>query len=206
MAEITLNGKVTERELRAPIDAPLAMNEAIPYSPKDWGLHPGDVAQVRVGAWDNDAISGSKVGWSTAFTLEVLGAGGTFREQKELRAALLRALIPPLADFLVDASPVGRTGPAVQLWADEAEDRYQAFDEAAARTSGLGELQFEARLVDNVNDARRDLFAFARGLGQGRCRRATAARSSSFTPPTSSRWKPRCGCSTSCSASRRTRS
>ncbi len=167
VAEITLNGKVTERELRAPIDAPLAMNEAIPYSPKEWGLHPGDVAQVRVGAWDNDAISGSKVGWSTAFTLEVLGAGGSFREQKELRAALLRALIPPLADFLVDASPVGRTGPAVQLWADKAEDRYQAFDEAAARTSGLGELQFEARLVDNVNDARRDLFAFARGLGQG---------------------------------------
>jgi hypothetical protein len=167
VAEITVGGKAREVELLQPMDTPRALNEVLPYSAKAWGLREGDVAKVRVGAWDNDGVSGSKVGWSTPFTLEVLGAGGSFQQQAELRAALLEALIPPLADFLTDPSPVGRVGSAVQLWADRAEERYDAFDLAAAGTQGLGKARFEGRLVENVNGPRRDLLAFARGLGAG---------------------------------------
>lgn len=167
VAEVTVGGKAREVELLQPMDTPRALNELLPFTPKAWGLREGDVAKVRVGAWDNDAVSGSKVGWSTPFTLEVLGAGGSFQQQAELRAALLKALIPPLADFLTDPSPVGRVGSAVQLWADRAEERYDAFDLAAAGTQGLGKARFEGRLVENVNGPRRDLLAFARGLGAG---------------------------------------
>jgi hypothetical protein len=166
VAEVTVNGKVSVIELRKPIDTPRAVNEALPFRPSEWGLRSGDVARVRVGAWDNDEVSGSKPGWSTPFSLEVLGAGGSFREQQKLRADLLAALIPPLADFLVDPDPVSASGAGVQRWADGADERYAAFDTVAEGTAGLDEQRFEARIVRNVNERRRDLLAFARGLGR----------------------------------------
>ncbi len=167
VAELTVNGTVRIVELRQPLDTPLSLNEVVYFSPKAWGLKRGDEARVRVGAWDNDAVSGSKPGWSSPFVLEVLGAGGSFREQQELRADLLAALIPPLADFLVDPEALPSASSALHRWVDEAEERYVSFDGVAARTEGLSGRQFEARIVENVNSPRRNLFAFARGLGSG---------------------------------------
>ncbi len=167
VAEITVGGRSREIELRKPIDMPLMANELVRFSPLEWGLKPGDLARVRVGAWDNDEVSGSKPGWSVPFTIEVVGAGGTFREQQELREALKQALIPPLADFLVEVVPGEGSGTAVHRWADGADVRYERFDDVAVGVVGLDSRTFEARIVENVNGPRRDLFAFARGLGAG---------------------------------------
>ncbi len=168
VAEVTVRGKATEVPLRTPLDMPRALTDQPTLRAADLGLSEGDVAKVRVGGWDNDEVSGHKVGWSSIFTIEVLGMSGSKAQNAELREALLAALIPPLADFLLDPALPADTGAQATRWAANADDRYVAFDLVARQTEGLNRRNFEARVIENVNGARRDLFAFVRGLPEGK--------------------------------------
>ncbi len=165
--ELTVNGRVREEPLRVPLDAPRTLADAPAVTASSLGLHLGDVARVRVGAWDNDEVSGSKVGWSSAFTVEIGGAGGSSAASQKLREELFDALVPLLADFLVDPTPLGETAESVSAWSDAAEERYVKFDKVASAAEGYDGRTFEARQIDHVNSARRDLFAFVRGLPAG---------------------------------------
>ncbi len=167
VAEVTVRGKVTEVLLRTPLDMPRALSDQRTLRAADLGLTAGDVAKVRIGAWDNDEVSGNKVGWSAIFTIEVLGAEGSQAQNRELRDALLEALILPLAESLLDPALPADTGAGATTWAGRADDRYGAFDEVARGAEGLNRRNFQARVIENVNGARRDLFAFVRGLPVG---------------------------------------
>lgn len=166
--EVTRAGVVSESPLRTPLDVPRTVADTSDFSAAELGLAAGDTVKVRIGAWDNDEVSGSKPGWSAVFTLEVLGANGSGAQKEALRAAFFDALLPALADFLVDASPVAGDGEAARRWAEGAELRYAAFDEVSVASQGLGEQTLEARMVRNINTPRRDLLAFARGLPSGK--------------------------------------
>lgn len=166
--EVTRAGVAAESALRTPLDAPRTVSDASDFSAAELGLSAGDTVKVRIGAWDNDEVSGSKPGWSAVFTLEVMGANGSGAQKAALRSAFFEALLPALADFLVDAAPLATEGEDARHWTEGAEQRYTAFDEVTERGLGLGAQTLEARLVDNVNTPRRDLFAFARGLPPGK--------------------------------------
>ncbi|GDX81890.1 hypothetical protein LBMAG42_37010 [Deltaproteobacteria bacterium] len=166
--EVTRAGAVSEVPLRTPLDLPRAVSDTSDFSAAELGLAAGDSVKVRIGAWDNDEVSGSKPGWSAVFTLEVLGANGSGAQRTALRSAFFEALLPALADFVVDAAPAADEGDAARRWAEGAEQRYAAFDDVSQASIGLGAQTFEARLVKNVNSPRRDLLAFARGLPPGK--------------------------------------
>lgn len=167
VAEVTVRGKTTEVPVRAPLDTPRALSDQPTLHAAELGLVAGDVAKVRIGGWDNDEVSGHKVGWSSVFTISVLGAAGSQAQNRELREALLTALIPPLAAFLLDPAVAAETGAAATSWAGLADERYAAFDQTARDAEGIDRRNFQARIIQNVNGARRDLLAFVRGLPVG---------------------------------------
>ena len=162
--EVTRGGKAVESPLRSPTDSPRGLSDITDVSVADLGLAAGDSVTVRVGAWDNDEVSGSKAGWSSVFVIEVLGAKGSAAAQAELRKSLFDALLPALADFVIDATPAHREGSGVYRWAELADSRYEAFDAVAAGAEDLGQQTLEAHIIKNVSVPRRDLMAFARGL------------------------------------------
>ena len=166
--EVTRGGKSVESPLRAPVDAPRGLSDVTDVSAEELGLAAGDSVRVRVGAWDNDEVSGSKAGWSSVFVIEVLGAKGTATAQAALRKSLFDALLPALADFVMDPTPADREGSGVQGWAERADARYAAFDAVAEGAEDLGLQTLEAHIIKNVTVPRRDLMAFARGLPEGR--------------------------------------
>ena len=172
VVEVTVRGEVTEYPLRTPVDTPLALVDAPGMLVSELGLGPGDVAKVRIGAWDNDDVGGSKPGWTAPIELRIEGAHGRIAEQKRIRAELLNVLLPLLADFLVDASPVATSAEGVRAYGELADGRFVRFD-LLAEGDILG---FEGRLVAEVTDSRRDLVAFARSLSARNMNPKDAAR------------------------------
>lgn len=160
VVEVTLAGEVKEYTLRTPVDAPLALADVPTLRIAELGLTTGDAAQMRIGVWDNDEISGSKPGWTASFQVRVEGARGRREQQQQLQAELLVALIPVLADFLVDGDPVATTVAGIRAYGETADARYAKFDLLAETVLGGP----PARIVEDVSAARRDLVAFARSL------------------------------------------
>lgn len=165
VVEVKSAGGTREVELRTPADVPRALNDQVRLSTKLLGLKTGEKATIRVGAWDNDAIGGSKVGWSSAVTVEAAGPRGVDQRTWAFRRAARDALVLVLADFLVDPVPAADTGRAANAWAVEADERYGAYDELVRQTwTGAVPSKIEKLWMEGLSKDRRSLIAFARGL------------------------------------------
>lgn len=166
--EVKQGTSVREVELRKPLDAARTLGDVARNLPADLGLQPGDKATLRVGAWDNDDVSGSKAGWSAPIEVEVVGPGGAGQRAMENRRKLRDTLVTVLADFLVEpAAPVaqGAAGPA---WTSVANTRFEAFDALVQEIwGGVEGTGIDYGAVKEVNGRRRELLGFTHGLSGG---------------------------------------
>lgn len=163
--EVDERGKKREVPLRTLIDVPRELAGEISVTPRELGLAPGTTARLRVAAWDNDEVSGSKAGYSSVVEVEVVGPQGQLERHNRYRKLMRDALVLVLADFLLDPSPpvmVAADGPA---WANAAGARYDAFDALVQEAWGGAEPQaFDRTVIDQVTESRRALLAFAAGM------------------------------------------
>lgn len=165
VVEVSQGGKKREVPLRSPADAPRLFGDQARLAPAALGLAAGERATLRVGAWDNDGIGGSKVGWSAPVELEVVGPKGTEEAAWAFRLAARDALVEVLADFLVDPVPPAATLESAAGWGAAADARYVAFDELVRATwLTLGPPKIDQTWMDELSRERRALVGFARGL------------------------------------------
>lgn len=165
VVEVKTGKERREVEVRAPAEVPRVLGDALRLSPKALGLRAGQKASLRLGAWDNDEVSGSKAGWSAAIEVEVLGPRGSAERLWAFRESARDTLVLVLADFLLDPIPPAETGASAAAWGATAEARYASFDQLV-RDTWLGSRppKLDATLIAEVQGGRRTLVAFARGL------------------------------------------
>jgi DNA-binding ferritin-like protein len=121
--EVTQKGRTSEVVLRDPIDVSRALAGQIGKTPRDLGLRPGDEVDLRVSAWDNDPVAGSKKGSSALVKLSVVGPHGRGARLAQYHLALRDALLVALADFLEDPMPPGQDAESMARWGDAARGR-----------------------------------------------------------------------------------
>ncbi|MBN1337283.1 MAG: hypothetical protein JXB39_15095 [Deltaproteobacteria bacterium] len=154
------------RVLRAPLDPAERLSEALDATPLDLGLVPGEAGRVRVVAWDDDAVSGSKAGASRVLALRVLGPRGkTARKVKRIEE-LRGVLVGALADYLEEGWPAGDTGPALLAWGERVAQRMEPLDTLAdAWWEGFDPSTFEGTVVVAVRATHASLLTFVQVLG-----------------------------------------
>ncbi len=165
--EIREGDKVRVVPLRTLLDAPREAGGAVPSSARELGIAAGSVVRLRVGAADNDEVSGSKVGWSAAVEVEVLGPRGRATRRMRLRQEIRDALVDALAAFVLEPSPAVALGARGDAWAERADARYDAVDALIAGDASLLDREsFDGRVLRRLGEHRRVLLATARTLGE----------------------------------------
>lgn len=165
--EITEGGVTREVPLRDPLGIPRDLDDRLTVTPAELGIRAGSTVQLRVKSWDNDEVSGSKAGRSSAIQLDVSGRGGDMKRLLPKRKELRDALVLALAGFLVDPSPAFADPAAGPAWVTEASLRYQKFDSLVAADWAAGEgVEADRVALREVADKRRSLFALVGALAQ----------------------------------------
>jgi predicted nucleic acid-binding Zn-ribbon protein len=161
VVQIREKGKPARENLvTTPVGHPRELGEGLKLTPADLGLAPGSSATLRVGAWDNDAVSGSKAGWSAPIEIEVLGPNGTAPQLAKWREALRDALVDALAPFLLDPSPPIQAAMEADPWSTEARSRYKEVDLLLSQRSNGP----DAKLLKDLNERRSAFFGFLSSL------------------------------------------
>lgn len=122
--EVEIEGKVHEVLLRDPLDTPLSVAGDANKTAREIGLRPGDEAILRVVAYDNDPVAGSKRGSSPNIPVTVSGPRGRGARLAQYHLALRDALLVTLADFLEDPMPPGDDNAAFAKWGEVAMPRF----------------------------------------------------------------------------------
>ncbi len=135
-------------------------------SPRDLGIAAGSQVTLRLGASDNDAVGGSKIGWSAPIEVEVLGPRGRAARDERLRLALRDALVTSLAVHVLEPMPGVEDGADAPAWIERVDNAYADFDIARAELPADGVPTFDARVVERVLTARRALASAASALGR----------------------------------------
>lgn len=143
--------------------------------PTDLGLAPGSEADLQVLAWDNDTVSGSKVGTSRVIHLVVLGPQGRDARRAERHAELEAVMVPILARFLTErplgpggsaAGPGswsldGAAGAEILAWGEAVAARYRPLqDKVDELFGGASDDPMDRRNVNRVIASGRDLVRF----------------------------------------------
>jgi hypothetical protein len=123
-------------------------------TPLDLGLKPGDAVELRVAAFDNDAVSGSKKGTSRPVKLLIKG-GAPKSLTPEDQEALIALLVDALAGHLEEPWPAGTRSADFARWGEGLGKRYDAllrFHEERGDVAALGMLEL-AMLADALDRA-----------------------------------------------------
>ena len=161
--EVRRRDKTWEVEVRAPINVITDLDGRLLLTPEELNLQPGDSARLRVKAWDNDDVSGSKPGWSGVIEVTVSGAGGDHSRLLPARKELRDALVLVLADFLLDPEPALDVPLDGAAWSKRALGRYDDYDSIVGRSWAAGQgMQADRTALQEVEDRRRTLFALVR--------------------------------------------
>ncbi len=152
--------------LRTPLDPTSRIEGAHDFTPADLGLMPGSEARLRVVAWDNDAVTGSKAGRSTAFRVRVLGPRGQNARRRRVVQELRDALLLVLADHLEDPWPVGPERVALRSWGASAARRMDPVEQLVEDAwQGYEPEGFEGTIIDAVRRSQASLVGFLNVLG-----------------------------------------
>jgi hypothetical protein len=137
------------------------VGDAPMFTPKDLGLSPGDRVQLTIVAWDNDTVSGSKMGSSRAIEVVVLGARGLDARRDQNREELVEVMVPLLAAYLVEPWPAADTSGGLASWGEIVAHRYEPLTALATRAwAGLSTNSLDRRLVESVLDTGRELVRY----------------------------------------------
>jgi Domain of unknown function (DUF4175) len=160
--EVEVDGKVTEHELRAPLDVPLDLQGRLMMSARDLGLSAGATATLRVTAWDNDQLQGSKRGASAEIKLVVAGARSNAARLARYHQQLRDMMIPVLADFLEEQAPPSTQEAQVTAWVGRARERLTPIRELRDQQWGQEPPEgIDVLLIDRVLEDGARLFRFA---------------------------------------------
>jgi hypothetical protein len=145
------DGTVQERVLREPLDASARLQGGVRLSPKRLGIPAGETVTLRVVAYDNDLMGGSKQGASPEVTVKVLGSRGKGRRLQVLVEQIRDLMLDALADHLVEAVPPARSDVGMTNWVSVARERLTPLQELASREWGeVGGSGPHADLVQEV--------------------------------------------------------
>ncbi len=156
-----IDGQDREPPLARPEQRRAELGGAMVVTPRDLGLQPGDRVKLAVVAWDNDTVSGSKRGESRPVEIVVLGARGREDQLAQRREDLLAAMIPILADDLVDAWPPGDDAGAMARWGEVVAGRYRPLSELTESLwAGMATVGADRTAVERVLTTARDLVRY----------------------------------------------
>ncbi len=151
------DGQVLERPERRRSD----LSGSAFLTPRGLGLSPGARVQLAVVAWDNDTVSGSKRGESRPVELVVLGANGRDDQLVQRREDLLEAMLPILADNLVDPWPPGDSASQMAAWGEVVAARYRPLSELTDQLwAGMTRVGADRKVVEKVLGTGRDLVRY----------------------------------------------
>ena len=121
---LELDGTEAPGALAEPRERRAELQGGLSPTPTELGLKAGDHVKLAIAAWDNDDVSGHKVGRSREIEVVVLGANGLDARAEDRHRELRKLLLHTLADFLEEPWPPGRTGGAVAAWGEVVSKRY----------------------------------------------------------------------------------
>ncbi len=149
-----------------PLDPVLRLEGGGDFTPADLGLMPGVEARVRVVAWDNDAVSGTKAGRSAPVRVRVLGPRGQSDRRRRVVGELRDALLVVLADHLEDPWPPSSGRPEVRSWGASTARRMDAVDQLVEDAwAGYEPEGFEGTVIESVRRSQASLVGFLQALG-----------------------------------------
>lgn len=119
-----VDGREVTPSIRSPQERTRDVADVVQRTPASLGMREGATVQLVVAAWDNDTISGSKVGRSAPLKILVLGRDGVARLDEARRRELLAAMVNALGDFLEETFPPGRSASAYASWGEAVNARY----------------------------------------------------------------------------------
>lgn len=120
-------------------------------TPHRLGLQPGDSVKLQVASWDNDTVSGPKIGRSREILLVVLGARGEEQRLAARESELLKYLVPILAGNVTEPWPPGQTSDAMTRWGGVVSRRYQPLQDAVERLwKGMTTETYDSAVVSQV--------------------------------------------------------
>jgi len=152
--------------LRAPLDTVRGLEGSRDFTPADAGLMPGTEARLRIMAWDNDAISGSKAGRSAAFRVRVMGPRGQNARRRRVVQQLRDSLLVVLADHLEDPWPATAERGALRGWGASAARRMDPVEQLVEDAwQGYEPDGFEGTVIDAVRRSQASLVGFLNVLG-----------------------------------------
>ncbi|MFM2163195.1 MAG: hypothetical protein RLZZ383_2707 [Pseudomonadota bacterium] len=122
---LEIDGTPTSIPIKKPEPRTKAVTGEVRARPIDLGMTSGTSYEVVVAAWDNDAISGSKVGRSRTLRVLVLGANGEVKVQRSDRLALVDVLLDLLGGHLEESFPPAGGAESWAAWGDALAARYQ---------------------------------------------------------------------------------
>ena len=159
--EVEQDGQVREYELRRPLDGAAALDGGIRMTPKDVGLGSGSEATLRIVAYDNDWMAGGKRGESVEVEVAVLGPQAQGARLSSYIRELRDAMLPPLADFLVEAVPPSSSGSGMLRWAESARGRFEPIRELMKKQWGDDTpSSIDGKVVEDVMESAARLIRF----------------------------------------------
>jgi hypothetical protein len=165
--EVVSDGEdARNHSLRKPLDPTRRLEGQQDFTPADLGLMPGTEARLHLQAWDNDAISGSKLGRSSAVRVRVLGPKGQNARRRRVVQQLRDALLVVLADHLEDPWPVSPERAALRAWGAGAARRMDPVEQLVEDAwQGYEPEGFEGTVIDGVRRSQAALVGFLNALG-----------------------------------------
>ena len=158
---VRADGTVEEHALRTPLDATLELQGAVPMTPSSLGISPGESVTLRVVAYDNDRLEGSKRGVSPEVEVKVVGPKGYGQMLTAHYKRLRDALVDSLAAFLVEPVPPARSTEGMVAWVSSARKRVTPIRELQeAQWKGQEATGIDAEVLSSVFEASGELFRF----------------------------------------------
>lgn len=158
---LEVDGQEVEPDLRRVRERQAEVSGQLSRSPFELGMTPGNTYELVIAAWDNDTVSGTKVGRSVSVRVIVLGEDGSARMTPELRKELRDLLVSALADHLEEPFPPGRSSADYARWGEAVSKRYAPIAEFVdAFRSRRGRLIPDLTTTDLALDAARKLIRY----------------------------------------------
>jgi hypothetical protein len=157
---IEIDGRETGKVLASPRERRAEVSGLADPRPVDLGLSSGDRVKLSIAAWDNDAVSGSKVGRSQAIEIVVLGSRGIDLREDERQRKLRDLLVDVLAGYLEEPWPPGPTSGHLADWGEEVGGRYSELDAIIERWGGRPPSAVEGNVMQGVSRSGRELIRY----------------------------------------------